>query len=169
MPNGVYPVPRFRFQDNRATAAEPASPWLRLQVLTRRDGLDHALAEGVDPVSSKALAVRADQLARTRTRLAARVERVLADARRPAPPFTAVAPVRRSEVRDCADDLVALARRLSDGRPIDVQGVAMTSRLLGDGASPLYAGDRPLRHAVRSARLALDPVAVPAVDLSAAA
>jgi hypothetical protein len=157
MPNGVYPVPKFRFQDNRRTASQDASPWLRLRVLTHRDGLDHELARGVDPISSTALELRAEQLVRRRARLAVRVEAVLEAAGRPAP-FTAAAPVRRAHVLVCADDLIALARRLDDDRPVDVQGVAMTSVLLSDGASPLYAGDRSLAHAVRAARLALDPI-----------
>jgi hypothetical protein len=90
-------------------------------------------------------------------RLAVRVEGVLEAAEKPAA-FTAAAPVRRAQVLVCADDLVALARRLDDNRPADIQGLAMTSVLLSDGASPLYAGHRSLAHAVRAARLALDPV-----------
>jgi hypothetical protein len=154
MPNGVYPVPKFRFQDNRRTA----SPWLRLRVLTHRDRLDNELARGIDPVSSGALALRAEQPIHSRARLAVRVEAVLEAAATAAPPFTAQVPVRRAEVLVCADDLIALARRLSDDRPVDVQGVAMTSVLLSDGASPLYGGARSLAHAVRAARLALDPI-----------
>jgi hypothetical protein len=169
MPNGVYPVPKFRFHDNRRTASEPASPWLKVRVLTHRDTLDRQLAQGVDPVTSKALALRAEQLVGRRERLATRVDGVVEAAAKPTFPFTAVVPVRRAEVRDCADDLVALARRLSDARPIDVQGVAMASILLSDGASPLYAGDRSLRHAVRAARLALDPVGAQVEELLVAA
>jgi hypothetical protein len=50
--------------------------------------------------------------------------------------------------------------------PVDVQGLAMTSILLSDGASPLYNGEWPLAHPVRSARLALDPVGV-TLDIAA--
>ena len=116
MPNGVYPVPKFRFHDNRRTASEPASPWLKLRVLTHRETLDHQLAQGVDPVTSKALALRAEQLVRGRAQLATRVDGVLEAAAKPTFPFTAACRVRRAEVRDCADDLLALARRLSDAR-----------------------------------------------------
>jgi hypothetical protein len=157
MPNGVYPVPKFRFQDNRRVGSEPAPLWLRLRVLMHRDELDRELARGVDPIGSTALTVRARQLSRSRVRLADRLETVLAEAGAP-PVFTAAAPVRRAQVLVCADDLLALGRRLRDDRPFDVQGVAMTSVLLSDGASPLYAGGRSLAHAVRAARLALDPV-----------
>ena len=95
---------------------------------------------------------------------------MLDNARTPSVRFTAEAPLRRAEVRACAGDLVALVARLRDGRPVDVQGVAMTSRLLSDGASPLYtAQGQSLRHALRAARLALDPVGVTATELAAAA
>ena len=154
MPNGVFPVPRFRFEENGSTS----SAWLRLRVLISRDDLDHQLARGADPLGSGALSLRAEQLSRGRTRLADRIERVLEDARTPAPPFTAVVPVRRAQVLVCADDLLALARRLSDDQPVDVQGVAQAAILLSDGASPLYGGDRSLAHAVRATRLALDPI-----------
>ena len=65
-------------------------------------------------------------------------------------------------MRECAGDLRALIDRLRDGEPIDVQGVAMVARLLGDGASPLYYAQAPrsLQHTVRAARHALDPVFV---------
>jgi hypothetical protein len=123
-----------------------------------RYNLDRQLAHGVDPISSQALELRAEQLISGRAKLAVRVEGVLEAARKPAPGFTAAVPLRRAQVLVCADDLIALARRLTDDRPVDVQGVAMTSVLLSDGASPLYWGDRSLAHAVRAARLALDPI-----------
>ena len=77
-------------------------------------------------------------------------------------------PLRRDEIGACADDFVALARRLRDGNAIDAQGVVMTKRLLSDGASPLYYRRSPvsLRYAVRSARLALEPVSAWAPPVS---
>ncbi len=45
----------------------------------------------------------------------------------------------------------------------------MVTLLISDGASPLYrAGDRSLRFAIRSARLALDPVEQPESEPSIA-
>jgi hypothetical protein len=173
MPNGVYPVPKFRFEDGRRTAPRQGrrpSLALRLRVAWHRDRLDQHLARGVDPAASKALELRAAQLLHSRQRLADRVDGVLEHARTLAAPFTAEVPVRRVAVRDCAEDLHALARRLRDDAPIDVQGAAMTSRLLTDGCSPLYhESDHSLRYTVRVARLALDPVGVPKEDLAAAA
>jgi hypothetical protein len=164
MPNGIYPVPKFRFDEGRRH-----SVWLKLKVLARRDRLDEQLALGIDPARSATLWLRAEQLIRRRAGLADRIEDVLESAGRPAP-FTAAVPVRRTEVRACAEDLLALARRLRDGQPVDVHGIALTSRLLSDGSSPLYAtGDGSLRHAVRAARLALDPVGAVGTGWAAAA
>jgi hypothetical protein len=173
MPNGVYPVPKFRHQDQHRTAPHrgerPSLP-LRLRVLWDRERLDQHLARGVDPAVSKALELRSAQLLRSRTELADRVTGVVEHARTLSAPFTAEVPVRRADVRDCEEDLRSLARRLRDGQPIDVQGAAMTSCLLTDGAGPLYRdSDYSLRYSVRAARLALDPIGVVTDDLAAAA
>ena len=49
------------------------------------------------------------------------------------------------------------------------RGAAMAELLITDGASPLYrAGDRSLRFAIRSTRLALDPVEQPVSEPSLA-
>lgn len=56
-----------------------------------------------------------------------------------------------------AATLRALVARLRDDRPIDIQGAAMTARLVNDRSSPLYRdGGQRLGSAVLSARLALD-------------
>ena len=141
-------------------------------MLWHRDRLDRELGRGTDPKASEALELRAAQLLSARPRLAASVEDVLRRAVRGTRHFTVEVPVRAAEVRACADDFVALARRLRDDEPIDVQGAALTMRLLTDGASPLYlGGDHTLRYAVRAARLALDPIGttVHQEDLAAAA
>jgi hypothetical protein len=168
MPNGVYPVPKFRFQDRHTAASPRASLAVRLRVLFHRDPLDQELAQGADPAGSKALELRARQLLSRRTKLAARLEGVLEQAHASAV-FTAEVPVRRADVRDCAADLRALADRLRDERSIDVQGVALTSQLLSDGAGPLYAETGySLRYTIRLARLALDPLGA-TEDLATAA
>jgi hypothetical protein len=173
MPNGIYPVPKFRYQDKQRTSAREGlrpSVALRLRVAWHRERLDQHLARGVDPAASKELELRAAQLLHSRGQLANRVDSALEHARTQGAPFTAEVPVRRADVRDCAEDLLALARRLRDEAPIDVQGAAMTSRLLTDGCSPLYRdSDQSLRYTVRVARLALDPVGAAKEDLAAAA
>ena len=62
---------------------------------------------------------------------------------------------RRAALQRNLDELVPLIERLGDGRPIDVRGAAMTSRLISDTGGPLYQeGD--LRQSLRDARIALD-------------
>jgi len=164
MPNGVFPVPRFDpRQTDRPTLAQ------RLRTLWHRTELDHQLAQGVHPATSDELELRAQQLLKRRSELAAHVDEVLDRASRPIA-FTVEVPLRRAEVRACADDLLALGRRLRDGAPIDAQGTAQAWLLLTDASSPLYLdGGVSLRHAVRSARLALDPIGAPVHSLATAA
>jgi hypothetical protein len=62
---------------------------------------------------------------------------------------------RRATLERNLDELVPLIERLCDGRPIDVRGAAVTARVVSDTEGPLYQkGD--LRHALRTARIALD-------------
>jgi hypothetical protein len=144
---------------------------LKMRTWWRRDELDEQLVGGADPGADPYLARRAGQLrARsTRIQLADTLEFALRETRK-AWSMSARLPLRRVAVRECADDLIALARRLRDDGPIDVQGAAMVSRLVFDGTSPLYRdGVISLRYAVRSARLALDPIEVQSAELWAAA
>jgi hypothetical protein len=159
MPNGVYPVPRFRAatEPTRRTLGRRASLWLH------RVELDEQLAAGAQPSADSLLRDRAEQLGARgeRAKLARGLAEALREARRPKPISGTRLPLRRGEIRNCDEDIIALIRRLEDDGAIDVQGAAMVSLLLSDGASPLYrAGDRSLRFAIRSARLALDPVEV---------
>jgi hypothetical protein len=136
-----------------------SNPFTRIHVRTHRFALDEHLAEGADPESTAALGLRSMQLLRGRAGLASALERAAESARNPGPAFSARVPVRRAEVIDCAEDIEALAERLREPGPTSVRGIAMVSQLLHDGASPLYT-DRgaSLRYALRSARLALDPL-----------
>jgi hypothetical protein len=152
MPNGVYPVPRFR-------ATSHSHVRLRLRVWWHRVELDEELAAGAYPLAGTLLRARAEQLGARgeRARLARALAETLREARRTAPITGARLPLRRREIRACDEDILALIRRLEDERPIDVQGAAMVSLLLFDGAGPLYrAGNYSLRFSIRSARLALD-------------
>jgi hypothetical protein len=143
---------------------------LTLKVWCRRDSLDERLARGADPRTDPALDLRARQLGSRagRLRLAKALNDVLRDARASRLAPTARLAPRRTEVRACEHDLLALVRRLVEDRPIDVQGAAMASRLVFDGASPLYHAAAPvsLRHAIRSTRLALDHGVEPRADFA---
>jgi hypothetical protein len=130
---------------------------LRLRTWWQRDRLDEQLAEGADPTASPELTLRAEQLGSDaeRVRLADAIELVLRESREPATMSHLL--VRRRQVYACVDDLLALALRLRDGRPVDVRGAAMTALLLSEGRSPLYYERSNVRlpEAVRAARLAL--------------
>ena len=65
--------------------------------------------------------------------------------------------IRRAEVRANRGLLLELAERLRAGGPLGVEGLAITSRLVGDGLSPLFCkGDGSLTLSASHALLALE-------------
>jgi hypothetical protein len=134
--------------------------WLRCVTWRQARRLDEQLAFGTDPITSDELSLRAGQLASARSRgrfacvLRGAVE--LADA--PFDPSRMGPPVlRRAEVQENRGPLLELANRLRDGGFLGVQGLAITSLLVGDGVSPLYskATRGSLKESVNRALLAL--------------
>ncbi len=167
MPNGIFPVPEFHPTPSRSGPSLAGRVWTRL----RRNHLDQELALGADPAVSAALGLRAAQLRsrNERARLANALVEAVGDARRGEPVTIRVRP-QRAVVRACADDLMALVLRLRDDHPVDVRGLAMTARLVSDGASPLRrTGEVDLDHAIRSAHMALDAPAQTTHELATAA
>jgi hypothetical protein len=168
MPNGIFPVPEFHSQPSPGPTRG-----LRLRTRWRRNRLDRELASGADPASSPELSLRAAQLQSqaVRSRLANAIVEMLGRAHGPnLGRFTVAGERQNAEIREYADNLRALVARLRDDRPIDIQGAAMTARLVNDRSSPLYrAGDQGLGDAVLSARLALDRSAQVRQDLATAA
>ena len=152
----------------RHDAGMPETLSLRLRTWWNRDELDERILHGADPETDARLSRRAAQLRSpaTRRHLAAALEDAVREAHK-AWSVSARLPLARAAIRASADDVIALARRLRTDEPIDVQGMAMVARLVFNGTSPLY-GDAPvpLRYAVRSARLALDPLAMAEPELS---
>jgi hypothetical protein len=168
MPTGIFPVPEFHPQPSPGPTLG-----LRLRTRWRRNRLDRELASGADPASSPELSLRAAQLRAqaVRFRLANAIVEMLGRAHEPNLGRLTVAGERQNaEIREYADNLRALVARLREDRPIDVQGAAMTARLVNDRSSPLYrTGDQGLGGAVLSARLALDRSAQVGQDLATAA
>jgi len=155
MPNRIFTIPQI------------------LRTRWRRARLDEELATGVDPASSPELSTRAAQLEspEVRFRLANAIVKTLGEAHEPnLGRFTPAGQRQHAEIREYADNLRALVHRLRDDRPLDVQGIALTARLVDDRNSPLHRqGSVSLGSAVLSARLALDRSAPAEQGLSEAA
>jgi hypothetical protein len=106
----------------------------------RHSSLDAALASGADPCDSQALAWRAAWLTRSRTRdrLAASIDHVLAAADRRVPRLSSAVEPDRREVIAARPHLAELRELLRSTTPVYAQGVAMLRQLLRDGGSSVY-------------------------------
>ncbi len=126
MPNGTYPNPQLDPYSNRP--AKPLGVGVRLRTRWRRARLDDELARGAGPTASAELTLRATQLSSpvVRSRLVGALVRRLDDARQAEPDAITVRWAQRAEIRDCADDLRALAGRLG-GSPT-IRGCPHTNR-----------------------------------------
>jgi hypothetical protein len=126
--------------------------------------LDHRLADGYPPESSRLLAARAQVLVSrvTRQKLADSWENVIAAALRPPAARYPKAPLNRGAIVSCAPRIAELCRRLSARNPIAARGVAMSSLLLADGTGPVHNrrldGD-DLDVAIEQVLVELDPLA----------
>jgi hypothetical protein len=133
----------------------------RIAARLRANSLDAALAAGVPPERSAALALRARRLVEPRTAalFARALHRVLRDAWMPHG-LPARMPTRRGAVRDVGAEIDDLARRLVAPSPPAVRGIAQVGLLISDGTGPLYssAAGEELLAAVRRARAALEIV-----------
>ena len=118
--------------------------WLRWRTWARAKDLDGLLARGADPMDSDELSLRVGQLgsARSRARLACALRGAVELADRQPEPFGMTrSRIRRAEIRANRELLLELAERVDSRGPVGVEGLALTSLLIGDGASPLYDGD----------------------------
>lgn len=124
----------------------PVGVGVRLAVLLRRTTLDRRLARGADPVTSRALALRAGQLAGPRSRDLAvfGLESALSEAQRRGPRYltSAIAPDRAAVLAN-RDALLAIVDRLRSPSPVRPAGVARLLVLLRDGAGPLFVTGEP--------------------------
>ncbi len=125
--------------ERRAASLRP-DVFARIASHLRASSLDRELIAGADPLASPALAARAATLCsrRTRTQLAAGLERSLRAARGPQRRWWAVSP--HSPLLANPDELRELAELLRGGEPLRAAGIAMLNRLLTDGAGPAYRG-----------------------------
>jgi hypothetical protein len=125
-------------------SAQRAAVAPQLLVRLRRGTLDRALADGIDPLRSPALALRARQLeAHEITGVAARMRSILRELDHPTPGFSAGVPIRRAQVaaaRPFITNLVECLDTIEDPR---AAGAARTRLLVTDGSSPVYAPSDP--------------------------
>jgi hypothetical protein len=104
--------------------------------------LDLALAAGVSPEASAAIALRAHRLTEPDRRwsMAGALRRIIREAqqdRRPRPRLGRVKPNTRA-VREAREALTQLADTLADPGPVSAHGVAHAWILLTDATGPLY-------------------------------
>jgi hypothetical protein len=113
--------------------------WLHCIARWRAADLDRRLADGADPMESDELSLRVGRLgsAAHRTRIATALRRAVQIADGHHAPLVTTR-LRRPEIHENEELLLAIADRLRDGEPLGVRGLAMTSRLVSDRAGPLY-------------------------------
>jgi hypothetical protein len=112
-------------------------------------------------MTSDELSLRVGQLrsARSRRRFACALRGAVELADRPFDPLRLGPPlVRRAKVQENRDLLLELAARLTAGGRLGVEGLAITSLLVGDGLSPLFckAASDSLTASANHALLALE-------------
>jgi hypothetical protein len=135
-----------------------------LQARVHGMSLDRELAAGVATWRSPCHAARAVQLTspRYRASLADGLDRLLAEARRPARyhRLSAAVPPCRASVLGCASQIADLATAMRSAGPVSAEAVAGLRVLLCDGAGPVYNAGRggELQRTLRRITLA---VAVP--------
>jgi hypothetical protein len=135
--------------------------WLRVVTWRRARKLDEQLALGTDPIVSDELSLRAGQLgsARSRGKFACILRGAVALADAPFDPYyMGRSRIRRAQIQENRRLLLELADRLGAGGILGVQGLAITSLLVGDGVSPLYnkASRGSLKASLNRALQALD-------------
>jgi hypothetical protein len=129
----------------------------RLAARVRAGSLDHALAEGADPRSSKQLAARARLLTSRcrRIQAAQALEQLVRRAQGPHRRWWALS--QHNAVLANSSELHGLASLLRSERPVYAHGVAALNDLLSDGTGPVYRDeDAELGPRLRRVRAALE-------------
>jgi hypothetical protein len=147
--------------DPSRIASRSNSAWSRLLARVFAASLDDQLARGRPPESGRLLAARAHMLVSPAVRrvLAQGVDNVIRQGRRAPNARDPRAPLNHPGIVACEPDLCALRAALLTALPAPARGAAMASRLLADGAGPLFDRHRSpeLRSRLREAVEYLDP------------
>jgi hypothetical protein len=151
-------------QDRRMSIRARHGPTLRarLRASWKADELDQALADGVDPLESEELTLKATQLVEPQRRieLARTLKLVVEQVTRGGPsPLPGPTILRREPIARNRRLLLALVRRLRDDDVHCLRGLAMADRLIRFGDSPLYMalGPLQLKHRVEDTLAAFEP------------
>lgn len=130
--------------------------WVALRARLAAGRLDRQLADGVNPEVSDVMFAHASRIVSPSScaSLAGSVRRVVSIAET-SQGVSNRAPLQRVEIISAREELLELADRLEEPRPLRAQGVAQIRVLLGDGSGPLYRvgarGSRQLRTDIRTA------------------
>ncbi len=141
----------------------PRSNFAGLSLLARMcaASLDRQLASGLPSESNRLLAARAEMLVAPRTcsALVQNWKHLLEQAHRPPVARNPQARLCRARIIAVEDDVGEMLGALAASGPVPVRGIAMASRLLRDGAGPLYNRDcvTDLRGALCEVTAHLDP------------
>jgi hypothetical protein len=140
--------------------------WVRLAAGLRSGSLDRRLADGEQPESSRLLSARADALVSPRMRgdLAQALDNVRCRARSRTSPRRPPVSINRVAIMSCEREMQAVIDALHAIAPTPARGYAAVSRLLSDGAGPLFNPHRSTELAGVLAAVAghLDPGALAA-------
>jgi hypothetical protein len=128
-------------------APDQGRPWDRLAARLLASSLDRQLAAGCPPQTSRALAIRAEQIVSPagRRELARYWAHVLDLSVRPPVPLPLHGPLRRGAVARAERDVREMIDVLTGGQPIATRGAALARWLLSDGTGPLHNQRSPLQ------------------------
>jgi hypothetical protein len=157
-----YEAPLYGLRQTNSDTGLSPSVSLRIRTAARRSELTRALAEGADPTTRPELELRAAQLrsSRNRNTLARALGRIVAEARRPVMTRSRVIIIRRAEVLNAEDAIMAMIERLRSSKPVLAEGMAMAEQIIADAdKSPLYNPGEPgaLRRLIGVARTVMEP------------
>ena len=143
-----HPIRRSYWLPSRRLVRRSRGPllgglWLRLLTRWKAPELDRHLGNGIDPMLSDELSLRVGQLGSLGTRVLLantlrQAVQLASGQRRPLIPTR----LRRAEIQDNDELLLALAERLRDGEPLGVQGLARTARLVSRRSGALHRSGR---------------------------
>ena len=128
--------------------------------------LDHALANGCSPDTSRMLAARASELVSVemRHRISTCLGRVVAQAERGPVMRNSRSALNRTAILACREEIAEVRDRLQDAQPVSVSGVAIANVLVTDGTGPIHNrrfAACELRELLRQVSIELDPLVAP--------